>query len=401
MRSKQSFLPLALLLSLAGCFDDSGRGSSATAPEATIASTAAKLSTWADTAQLSLPNDANLATIGWQQRWDSVVNLVKYRSQARENLKAIAADWASRRPQVSGWREAATVASPLIPAYGTLRLVSFAVDGISQGGFVWIPKSAQNRTVPVVLFGHPDDQGIDLMYMYVLLSQLMDSTTASRVAIVAPAYRGEIASAGTDSVASDTSAASPWDRDVDDALAMLNGALNGYSRQLDASRICAVGYSRGAGVSLLAGLRDARIGSVFEIAGPTDFFAPSIQRLSLSLLAGQSADLPGLDVLNAQLLQPFAKRAISADSLRHALLQRSAARLALSGLLPVTTAVHGSADLTVSPDQSEALHAASVRAAYLPVAGMTHSSFLMSSASQQEQVRTALQGFLRTHLNLP
>ena len=401
MQLKKSILPLALLLGLAGCFDDSSTGgSSAVAPEPAILSTASRFQAWADTAKLSMPDDSNLATASWKDRWDSVVNFDKYQSQARANIKAIAADWASRHSQLSEWKEVYTVTSPLIPTYGTLRLVSFAVDGVSQGGFVWIPKSAQNGSVPVVLFGHPDDQGIDLFYMYALLSQLMDSTIASRVAIVAPAYRGEIASAGTASVASDISAASPWDRDVDDALAMLNGALSNYSRQLDASRICAVGYSRGAGVSLLASLRDARIQSVFEIAGPADFFAPSIQRLSMSLLAGHTADLPGLNALNSQLLQPFGKRTISADSLRHALLQRSAARLALSGLLPTSTAVHGNADTTVYPDQSIALHKASARVTYLPIAGMTHSSFF-SDMTQISQVQTALQGFLRTQLNLP
>jgi len=68
----------------------------------------------------------------------------------------------------------------------------------------------------------------------------------------------------------------------------------------DASRISAIGFSRGAGVSLITALRDKRIKSVFDIAGPTDFFAPSIQQVSFAIAAGQP-----IEKIASVLLTPY------------------------------------------------------------------------------------------------
>jgi hypothetical protein len=317
-----------------------------------------------------------------------VVNLSKYAPLAQADLQRIVADWKTRDPRAAGWKLVDSAAQ----TEGKLYLVSFTVDGVSQGGLVWVPASGEK--LPLILFGHPDDAGVDGTYASMFL-ELMGSV-ATRAIVVFPAYRGETASLGGSAVASFPAAQSPWDRDVDDALAMLWGAAAHVS-QADTARIAAVGYSRGAGVSLLAALRDSRIGSVFEIAGPTDFFSPSIQAIAMDLKDGKEHALPGLDVIDASYLKPFWRGSISADSLRRELLARSAARLALSKLLPATEAVHGSADATVSPDQSQALKEADKRVAYDEISGMTHSSFL-SETSQQAAIAIQLQAFLKAHL---
>ncbi len=177
---------------------------------------------------------------------------------------------------------------------------------------------------------------------------------------------------------------------------MLRAAAKAFP-QADTTRIAAVGYSRGAGTSLLSALREPKIGSVFEIAGPADFFAPSIQRIAMGLRKGQSYSLPGLDIINTRLLEPFWRNAISADSLRRELLERSAGRLALSGLMPTTKIVFGTADTTVYPDQSWALLAADSRIAYDSISGMTHSSFL-ERPFQALAISSKLDGFLSAHL---
>ena len=390
MRLRTSALALPLILSLSGCFEDSGLSTTTTTTTPNPAATVTALEAWAPTANLHLAGDTNLAASAESARWDSVVNLAKYDSGARADLVRIVSDWRARDPVASGW----TVVASQSETGGTLSLVRFSVDGVSQGGLVWMPSSSGKH--PVVMFGHPDDQGIDGDFIS-LLGDLL-GTLNSQVAIVAPAYRGEEASLGEDTVQSDAAEQSPWDRDVDDGLAMLQAALDQYP-QADASRIAAVGYSRGAGVSLISAFRDARIQSVFEIAGPTDFFAPSIQRVAMGLMAGRSYSLPGLDYIDTEYLQPFKNTTISADSLRRVLLERSPARWALSGLLPSTEAVHGTADSTVSPDQSAALKAADSRVTYLPITGMTHTSFL-SVLSQSMPISSALQAFLKNHLSL-
>ena len=397
MHLRSSALALSLSLALSGCFEDPG--SSSTQTPQNPAATVTALEAWAPTADLGLPNDVSLASGADSARWDSVVNLVKYRSEARSDLARITADWSTRNPVASGW----TVVASRPQSGGTLSLVSFSVDGVAQGGLVWMPTSGGKH--PVVLFGHPDDQGIAAGFFSAL--GLLLGPLDSQVVIVAPAYRGEVASLDSaTAVLSDTSVQSPWDHDVDDGLAMLQAALD-HSPNADASRIAAVGYSRGAGVSLISAFRDSRIQSVFEIAGPTDFFAPSVQRVALGLMAGQSISLPGLDYLDAHYLRPFQSGAISADSLRRVLLERSPARFALSGLLPSAEAVHGTLDSTVDPDQSAALKAADSRVTYLSIAGMTHTSFLQYPTfsmpiyvSQTAPIADSLQTFLGRHLSL-
>lgn len=385
MRLNKSLVALPLLLVLTGCFEDSGT-SSPSPSYATIAE-------WTQTGSATLPGDASLATGAIKPRWDSVVDLSTHAALARQDLQSILADWNARRPLATQWEIVATDSSD---RRGKTHLVRFSVDGIVQGGLVWIPKSS--KPLPVILFGHPSDNGISDDF-FTLLRSLLGSLD-SQVVIVAPAYRGETATLNNDDVESDTSKQSPWDRDVDDGLAFLKGSLEQFP-SCDPTRIAAVGYSRGAGVSLISALRDKSIGSVFEIAGPTDFFAPSLQNIALGLLADKTYDLPGLDYLNAKFLQPFKTGTISADSLRRVLLRRSVARWALSGQLPATEAVHGTADSTVNPDQSEALVAADRRVAYLKIQGMTHSSFLFPTLyTQSAAISSDLQKFLKAHLSL-
>lgn len=385
MRLNKSLVALPLLLVLTGCFEDSGT-SSPSPSYATIAE-------WTQTGSATLPGDASLATGAIKPRWDSVVDLSTHAALARQDLQSILADWNARRPLATQWEIVATDSSD---RRGKTHLVRFSVDGIVQGGLVWIPKSS--KPLPVILFGHPSDNGISDDF-FTLLRSLLGSLD-SQVVIVAPAYRGETATLNNDDVESDVSKQSPWDRDVDDGLAFLKGSLEQFP-SCDPTRIAAVGYSRGAGVSLISALRDKSIGSVFEIAGPTDFFAPSLQNIALGLLADKTYDLPGLDYLNAKFLQPFKTGTISADSLRRVLLRRSAARWALSGQLPATEAVHGTADSTVKPDQSEALVAADRRVAYLKIQGMTHSSFLFPTLyTQSAAISSDLQKFLKAHLSL-
>ena len=386
LRPKIALLSLTLLL--VGCFDDSDSptSSSTTSGPQSYGTFAA----WAQSegVTLSLPGDTNLASNDVAARWDSVVNLRKYASQARADLCRIAADWASRSPRAQGWN----VVTSTTDTAGTLYLVRFSVEGVSQGGLVWVPST--QGPLPLILFGHPADEGIDDSYASTLLGFL--GTARSRTIVVVPAYRGEPAWLGDSLVASERSAQSPWDRDVDDGLAMLRAAAKAFP-QADTTRIAAVGYSRGAGTSLLSALREPKIGSVFEIAGPADFFAPSIQRIAMGLRKGQSYSLPGLDIINTRLLEPFWRNAISADSLRRELLERSAGRLALSGLMPTTKIVFGTADTTVYPDQSWALLAADSRIAYDSISGMTHSSFL-ERPFQALAISSKLDGFLSAHL---
>jgi hypothetical protein len=393
MRIESIVLAAIASAALFGC--DSSDTSPTGTPSASSGSNLSKLASWAADSSLDLSfsadSDVVTSNFSWRSRWDSVVNLSKYKPAVQTDMQAIVADWKARDLSCRGWT---VVSKETVESFGTLELVRFSVGGVEQGGIVWIPFASGSHQV--VLFGHPDDQGMTGDYVGVL-EELLGTSLATTV-VVAPAYRGEIATlSGSDSVfadtvASDTSAQSPWDRDVDDELAMLQGALDHVSTA-DANDVVAVGYSRGAGVSLLAALRDARIKRVFEIAGPTDFLAPSIQKLAESISEGTSQDLPGFDYLSAKYVGPFLQGKISADSLRRVLLRRSAAHIAISGLLPTTVAVHGSADATVYPEQSAILAAASSKVNYHKISGMTHLGWLTNS-TQFTEVQGLLTSFL-------
>ena len=392
MRPSRFLVPLALFVALSGCFERSPSGGPGRSQ-----SNASLLREWSDEASLVLPGDTNVAAAPIRERWDSVVDLAEHADRVRLDVKRIASDWNSRRPKARGL-DVVAVDSVSNPA-GRTALVRCSVDGIEQGGLVWIPKRVGK--LPVVLFGHPDDKGVGAETHLRLLAFLMDSLYAKTI-VVAPAFRGETARLGSDSVVSDTTSRSPWDRDVDDGIALLDAVLASNHKIADASNIGAVGYSRGAGVALLTALRDRRIRCVYEIAGPTDFFARSLQTLAMYLFAGAQLDLPGVNNINREHLQPFLRGAISADSLRRVLLSKSPARLALSGLLPSTTAMHGAEDATVSNDQSEALKAAEPLVRYEKIPGMGHTSFVKKlftgDPSEAMAISASMVPFLESHL---
>lgn len=386
---KHRILPvLAILLGLAlggcaGCEDCNGMVPAPTeTPFAASTARYGELHAWAASGNVVLPGDTAIAPLDptLKSRWDSVVSL----SNRNADLAAILADWNARSPKPEGW----TVIDSLVGTASVTQLVRFSVDGVEQGALVRRPLSAAGK-LPVVLFCHPSDDGMGSFYLDFFVSALGD--LADQVLIVAPAFRGETASLGTDSVISPALGQSPWDRDVDDAMAALSAGLSLYSA--DSSRVAALGYSRGGGVALLASLRDPRIGSVFDISGPADLFAPSFQRVAIGLFAGGTSTLPGIKVLDTLLIKPFASGRISADSLRRGMLRRSPARWARSGLLPLTQAVHGDADSTVNIDQSYALVAAAPNQATLRTSsGANHLTVLFTkglSDSLSTRLRSA------------
>jgi len=390
MKMRHAAIALVLALALGAC-------DSSTSSPPSVTNTQA-LQTWAaSVTDLSLPGDSNFApssvSAAMKEKWDSVVNLQRFKTEANADLARILADWASRNPVVSAWTEVNSTDTMVTGVNGWMKLVRFTVDGVSQGGLAWVPKASGSH--PVILVGHPGDQGVTAT-LAATFGALMGAARLNNTILLFPAYRGETAYMLNDSVAGDPATASPWDRDVDDGLAMLQASLDRMPGA-DASRIVAFGFSRGAGVSLIAALRDKRIKAVFEIAGPTDFLAPSIQLLAFQLAGGGTVDLPGVNYISGRYVMPYWNGAIPADSIRTALLRRSVARMARSGLLPTTQAIHGSADVTVYPEQTRHLALADARVDTLFVPGMTHTSWF-SAPVEQMTIGSRLQTFLQANL---
>jgi hypothetical protein len=231
-----------------------------------------------------------------------------------------------------------------------VRVLSHTVGGVRHFGAVIVPRVAAPASLPLLVLAHPGDSGVDLDATLALLGFTMSGTVGSFVTVV-PSFRSEaLAFRGT--TYRSEGAPSPWDRDVDDALALLNAAL-GITPEADSGRIAVLGLSRGAGVGLLMALRDPRVDEVVEFFGPTDFFGPYVQDLVKEALRGTPRDLPGLNDLDAQFIQPLKRGDLTIPEVRAQLVRRSAVYFV--DRLPQVQVHHGTADTVVSVSQAERL----------------------------------------------
>ncbi len=231
-----------------------------------------------------------------------------------------------------------------------VRVVSHTVGGVRHFGAVVLPRGAASGRLPVLVLAHPGDSGVDLDATLAALGFAMSGTLGSFVTVV-PSFRAE-ALAFRGATYSSDGTPSPWDRDVDDALALLNAAI-AITPEADSTRIGVLGLSRGAGVGLLMAVRDPRIDEVVEFFGPTDFFGPFVQDVVEEALRGTPRDLPGLNDLNAQFIQPLKRGDLTIADVRPQLVRRSAVYFV--DRLPQVQVHHGTADTVVSVSQAERL----------------------------------------------
>lgn len=274
---------------------------------------------------------------------------VLFASPTSAEEAAVLAEWEGRSPAASGVQEELSVAFALGSAPGTLRVYSHLVDGHRHYGAVIAPDGAAATSLPVVVYGHGGDGGVSADELSLVLGALGD--VADDFVYVVPSFRSEPLVVGTTTFLSEGEA-SPWDRDVDDALALLDVALQ-ETPAADPDRIGALGFSRGAGVALLMAIRDPRIDLVVEFFGPTDFFDRYVQEIVEDLLRGHFRDLPGLAVLNERFIQPLKAGTLTIDEVRPELVRRSAVLFA--DRLPPVQVHHGTADAVVAVSQAESL----------------------------------------------
>ena len=232
---------------------------------------------------------------------------------------------------------------------GTVRVFSHTVDGNWHYGATLVPLGASAKSLPVVVFAHGGDEGVNVNDLALVLLLLGDRTR--NYAFVIPSFRSERLTVGG-SVFRSGGAPSPWDRDVDDALAFLDVALE-RTPEANPDRIGVLGASRGGTVALLMALRDPRIDLVAELAGPTDFFGPWVRGLTEDALDGKLRHLPGIHVLNERFIQTLADGAISPAEFRLELVRRSPVLWAEQ--LPPIQVHHGTADDVVPVEQAEVL----------------------------------------------
>ena len=232
-------------------------------------------------------------------------------------------------------------------------VLSHTVGGVRHYGAVRVPAGAAGRKLPVLVVAHGGERGVTTLEFF------RSGPLAEGWVQVLPSYRSERLVAAPLRWYRSGGPPSPWDRDVDDAMALLGAALAAVP-EADSGRVAVLGRSRGAGVALLMGIRDPRVRAVVAFSGPTDFFLPEVRRLAGRAVRSRIPRLPGAGYLADSVLFALRDGRITVARARLELLRRSPARFAHR--LPPTQLHHGTADDEVPIAHAERL-AEAVRAA--------------------------------------
>lgn len=273
---------------------------------------------------------------------------VLFAEPSQQEIAAVSAEWVTRAPIAS---EVVLVVDSTLTVgslQARVRIVSHDVGGVTHYGAV-LNAAALVGPAPVLVYAHGGDGGAEveeLLSLFPLAGEL-----ASRFVWVVPSFRAEPLSWGEETWLSD-GPPSPWDQDVDDALSLLDVALQ-IEGAADEESVAVLGFSRGGGVGMLMGVRDPRIDRVVEFFGPTDFFGPFAQAVVEDALLGSLRDLPGLAYLDETFIQPLQRGELGIEQVRPELIRRSAVLFA--DRLPRLQLHHGQLDFTVEVSQATSL----------------------------------------------
>ena len=264
-------------------------------------------------------------------------------------IAAVRADWADRDVSPSGLTIELTEAYSLFGSPATLRVVSHVVGEARHYGAIVAPKSRRAASLPVLMYLHGGESGVDVddvQFLAFGLGELRDSFV-----YVVPSFRSEPLRYGDREWVS-TGPGGHWDHDVDDTLALLNVAL-ALTPQATPEGLSLVGASRGGGVALLAGIRDKRIENIVTLFGPTDFFDDWVREIVREAALGMPRQLTGVAHMDSTLIQPYMGGRIDLPRVRLELVRRSAVLFAED--LPALQLHHGDVDETVSISQAHAM----------------------------------------------
>ncbi|GAB5520389.1 MAG: hypothetical protein RhofKO_26400 [Rhodothermales bacterium] len=264
-------------------------------------------------------------------------------------LAAIRADWASRdvsAQQVEVVTEAAMDLGAGVT--GQVRIVTHRVAGVLHYGAVIVPDGLADGS-PIMVYTHGGNDGTSVEEAIQVASVL--GNQVGRFVYLVPSFRNEPLEFGEQVFQSD-GPASPWDYDVDDALALIDVALE-LEPRADGDQIGVLGFSRGAAVGLLMAIREPRIDAVVSYFGPTDFMSPFTQLVIREALNGEPRELPGMDFLTQEYLFPLRDGQLAEAEARLQLIRRSPLHFATD--FPQVQVHHGTADDTVPVTESDRL----------------------------------------------
>ena len=223
-------------------------------------------------------------------------------------------------------------------------------ENIKHYGAIMLPSDTL-ESYPVLFYNHGGDEGVDLNATITLISFSPDMVEISKqYMIVVPSFRSEAIYANE--TYQSTGDPSPWDRDVDDCINLLTAVQTTYPKS-DMLNVYAIGVSRGAGVSMLWAARDERVKKVVDFFGPTCLISDWTREITYNALHGTLEDLPGIEYLDDNIIQPLKNGTLSIEAARHEMIKRSAVYF-LEDITPLQVH-HGLADNVVPVEQAEIL----------------------------------------------
>lgn len=264
-------------------------------------------------------------------------------------VASIRAEWSGRTVSAQAVRVEAEISVDLEGVPATMRVVSHEVASVRHMGAIVVPDGAATASLQVMLYGHGGDNGVAMEEVLLVASAFGE--LRDRFVWVVPAFRDEALTFGDQTFPSE-GPASPWDLDVDDTLALLNVTLE-LTPEARPDGVGMMGFSRGAGVALLAGIRDARIERIVTYFGPTDFFDTYVQDVVREALDGDLRNLPGMGHLYTNFIEPVQRDQLTIAEVRPELVRRSSVLFAAD--LPLVQLHHGTADNVVFISQAESL----------------------------------------------
>lgn len=268
-----------------------------------------------------------------------------------DELAAVRADWAARDIAPHN----VVLTGPWTEAGGARRyIVRHRLDGgaVTHYGAVRIPAGVPGQKFPVLLICHGGQGGGSD-------ADFIEEAPLNAAIQVVPSYRSEplvIKQGPFQGTYWSTGAPSVQDRDADDALALLNCALQAFP-EARANNVAIQGTSRGANVALRCAIRRPGTRGVVDFFGATDFMADYQEDAFLSALTVPGYLAPNIEIRKNidNVLDPLAAGTLMLSEARLLLIRQSPLYFAES--LPSCLAQHGDSDDVVYVDNSRKLNA--------------------------------------------
>lgn len=277
-------------------------------------------------------------------------------------IASVSAEWTARNPTSSVPEVVATqVGSDATVTVVRHTVTATGCETVTHYAAVRVP-TGLGPNAPMLVVHHGGDRGFSiggsgdtgLGGLTSLYPQLFAQTVQ-----VMPVYRSEALVTPSQTYTA-TGAPSPWDCDVDDAMATVSAVIGAFPGVVSPTRRAALGFSRGGNTAALHAVRDPEMDALVDYYGPTDFFADIVQTLTTGAVTGNEGvlNLPGVRFLTETVLLPLRNADGSYNPnadyarARRELVRRSPG-LFVSGL-PQTQVHHHRGDPTVPVQFTEA-----------------------------------------------